>query len=290
MGPKENGKNVAANLMRKMGWSDGQGLGKNSQGMTRNIQAKVKNNNYGIGCSVKDGKDWVAGQDDFNAVLRMLNDDDTSAFEQEKRKQKRAIQKKAMHAKFVKAKDLSTKTESDMKALFGSAGGDIFSQLKATGTAAEKKPKKEEKTSDSSSDSETDDKTINKSEPTVMDVEKSVNMNTRTSSLSCGDYFAKMMAKRGIKNPYAPQKPDLKKMEEIVVKAEAELAEENKKDKKKKKKHKRKLEVEEEIKEEVVAEEELVEAPKKKKKKKNKNKSQEPEETVESPEPEPEPE
>merc|ERR1712066_467918 len=186
MGPKENGKNVAANLMRKMGWSDGQGLGKNSQGMTRNIQAKVKNNNYGIGCSVKDGKDWVAGQDDFNAVLRMLNDDDTSAFKQEKRKQKRAIQKKAMHAKFVKAKDLSTKTESDMKALFGSAGGDIFSQLKATGTAAEKKPEKEEKSSDSSSNSENDDKTINKSEPTVMDVEKSVNMNTRTSSLSCG--------------------------------------------------------------------------------------------------------
>merc|ERR1712217_918264 len=88
----ENGKNLGANLMRKMGWSDGQGLGKNNQGMTRNIQAKVKNNNYGIGCSVKDGKDWVAGQDDFNAVLRMLNDDDTSAFKQEKRKQKRAIQ------------------------------------------------------------------------------------------------------------------------------------------------------------------------------------------------------
>merc|ERR1712109_192966 len=183
----------------------------------------------------------------------MLNDDDTSAFKQEKRKQKRAIQKKAMHAKFVKAKDLSTKTESDMKALFGSAGGDIFSQLKATGTAAGKKPKKEGKSSDSSSDSETDDKTINKSEPTVMDVEKSVNMNTRTSSLSCGDYFAKMMAKRGIKNPYAPKKPDLEKMEEIVVKAEAEMAKKEEKDKKKKKKHKRKLEVEEEeIKEEVV--------------------------------------
>merc|ERR1712014_485943 len=125
----------------------GQGLGKNSQGMTRNIQAKVKNNNYGIGMSLKDGKDWVAGQDDFNAVLRMLNDNDTSVFKQEKRKQKRAIQKKAMHAKFVKAKDLSTKTESDMKALFGSAGGDIFSQLKATGTAVSKK---EEKSSDSS--------------------------------------------------------------------------------------------------------------------------------------------
>merc|ERR1711912_223589 len=154
---KENGKNVAANLMRKMGWSDGQGLGKNSQGMTRNIQAKVKNNNYGIGCSVKDGKDWVAGQDDFNAVLRMLNDDDTSAFKQEKRKQKRAIQKKAMHAKFVKAKDLSTKSESDMKALFGSAGGDIFSQLKATTVT----PKKEE-TPDSSSDSENEGE-INKS-------------------------------------------------------------------------------------------------------------------------------
>merc|ERR1711953_933004 len=131
--------------MRKMGWVDGQGLGKNGQGRLVNIKAKVKNNNYGIGCNVKDGKDWVAGQDDFNAVLRMLNDEDTSVFKEEKRKQKRAIQKKAMHAKFVKAKDLRSSSKADMKALFGSAGNDIFSQLKATGTAAE--TKKENKSS-----------------------------------------------------------------------------------------------------------------------------------------------
>jgi len=301
---KEGGNNLGANLMRKLGWKTGEGLGKHGQGMTKNIQAFVKNNNYGIGMNATNQKDWVAGQEDFNAVLRMLNDEDTSVFKQDKLKQKRAIQKKSLSAKFVKAKDLSSSSKADMQALFGSAGGDIFSQLAA---ATSTETKKDEKESDSSS-SDSDEEPADKENPTIKDVIKSAEKNTSVSKISTSDYFAKIMAKRGLKNPYA--QPDLKKLGEAVDKAEEERvsfksfkqevkAQEDdtvrevetiakvEKNKKKKKK-KRKVEVEEEdVKEEVVeeaetVEEEVISPPKKKKKKKNKSVEKEPEPVVES--------
>lgn len=316
---KEGGTNLGANLMRKLGWKTGEGLGKNGQGMTKNIQAHVKNNNYGIGMNAANQKDWVAGQEDFNAVLRMLNDEDTSVFKQDKLKQKRAIQKKSLSAKFVKAKDLSSSSKADMQALFGSAGGDIFSQM-AAATATE--TKKEAESSKSSSDSDDNDEPINKENPTIKDVIKSAEKNTSVSKVSTNDYFAKMMAKRGIKNPYA--QPNLKKLGEAVDKAEeervsfkkevkgpgairewnavvkvekvdeveetekveeVEQVEKLEKDKKKKKK-KRKVEVEEEVVAEVEeveeVEKEVISPPKKKKKKKNKSAVKEPEPVVES--------
>jgi len=313
---KEDGSNLGANLMRKLGWKTGEGLGKNGQGMTDNIKAHVKNNNYGIGMSTSNQKDWVAGQEDFNAVLRMLNDEDTSLYKQDKLKQKRAIQKKSLSAKFVKAKDLSSSSKADMQALFGSAGGDIFSQM-AAATATE--TKKDEPESDSS---DSDDEPVNKESPTIKDVIKSAEKNTSVSKVSTNDYFAQMMAKRGIKNPYA--QPDLKKLGEAVDKAEVERVsfkkevkpvggirqwgdvvnatvkteevenveegEKVEKDKKKKKK-KRKAQVEEVVEkvEEVEAveaveeaEEEVISPPKKKKKKKNKSAEKEPEPVIES--------
>merc|ERR1711881_524648 len=173
-------KNFGTKMMKKMGWKEGQGLGKSGQGRTSNITAKVKNNNRGVGCSLKHNKEWVAGQDDFNAVLRMLNDDDTSAFKEDKRKQKRAIQRKAMHSKFVKAKDLSSSKKSDLQALFGSAGNDIFSQLKATGKAAKKEAKASAGSDDEDSSSNSSDSDSETKKP--MDVEKSTMSNTTTSS------------------------------------------------------------------------------------------------------------
>jgi len=116
-------------MMSKMGWAEGQGLGKTSQGMTRHITAKTKNNMFGIGCNMKNNSEWVAGQDEFNAVLKMLNDNDTSALAETKRSKKRAIQRRALNSRFVKAKNLSEAKTGDMKAIFG--GSDIFAQISA---------------------------------------------------------------------------------------------------------------------------------------------------------------
>ena len=114
-------------LMSKMGWSDGQGLGKNSDGMLNHISAKVKNNNHGIGCDAKFDREYTAGQDEFNAVLKMLNDNDSSDLANQRREKKRTVTRKALNSRFVKAKDLSAAGAGDMAAIFG--GADIFAQM-----------------------------------------------------------------------------------------------------------------------------------------------------------------
>merc|ERR1711881_238120 len=261
-------KNFGTKMMKKMGWKEGQGLGKSGQGRTSNITATVKNNMRGVGCSLKHNSEWVAGQDDFNAVLRMLNDDDTSAFKQKKMEQKRAIKRKAMHSRFVKAKDLSSSCKSDMQALFGSAGGDIFSQLKAQSA-----PKKEASSSDSS-DSETESATPKKETP-EMDVEQATMSNTTTSTLSCGDYFAYKLklrqSKGALTNVVEPVK--VEDLKQAVDQAEQEKSEKRSK-KKKKSKKRESPEIKEEI-ESPETPEETIENSKKSKKKSKKKRSME---------------
>jgi len=252
--------------MKKMGWKEGAGLGKRAQGRTANVQVTVKNNMRGVGCSLKHNSQWVAGQDDFNAVLRMLNDDDTSAFKQDKLKQKRAIKRKAMHSKFVKAKDLSTSSKSDMKALFGSAGDDIFSQLKA-----QTQPKKEE-SSDSDSGSENEEKAP---DGPKMNVETAVMSNTTTSTVSCNDYFAKKLAMMQAKGRLSSiVKTEVKEEDLRTAVNEAEDAKVQKRLKKRQKKDKVKTEAPSSD-ERPTTEAEPQEAPIKKRKKKRKHESTE---------------
>jgi len=77
---------------------------------------------YGLGCTKKQDAEWVAGQDDFNAVLKMLNSNDTSDYQKVKQEKKRAIEKRKLSSRFVKAKNLgSTASKADLAALFGTA-------------------------------------------------------------------------------------------------------------------------------------------------------------------------
>merc|ERR1712127_222127 len=125
---KKSGKDSFGHkLMSKMGWSAGEGLGKNSDGMVKCISAKVKNNNHGIGCDAKYDREYTAGQDEFNAVLKMLNENDTSDLANQRREKKRTVTRKALNSRFVKAKDLSKAGKDDMAAIFG--GPDIFAQM-----------------------------------------------------------------------------------------------------------------------------------------------------------------
>ncbi len=62
-------------MMEKMGWSQGQGLGKGDHGTQQFVRAKQKKDNGGIG-SEKGGQDssWVATQGLFNDLLKRLNE------------------------------------------------------------------------------------------------------------------------------------------------------------------------------------------------------------------------
>ncbi|XP_045175882.2 PIN2/TERF1-interacting telomerase inhibitor 1-like [Mercenaria mercenaria] len=172
-------------LMEKMGWSKGKGLGANEDGKTENISVSVKNDTRGVGCSKSHVDNWIAHQDDFNALLANLGQDhgtDDSKQEDTDKKvisleQKSRTSKGRLHyQKFTKGKDLSLKSETDLDCVFGkrkSQSGTITPQTQSGTNTPHAQ-------SESSSDNE----------------EQSHGFNTVTSTDSVQDYFKKKMAER----------------------------------------------------------------------------------------------
>ncbi len=71
----KNENKFGQKLMEKMGWKDGKGLGANENGMVDHIRVKVRSDNRGLGFDNKDYNNvWLDHQDDFDAVLKSLND------------------------------------------------------------------------------------------------------------------------------------------------------------------------------------------------------------------------
>ncbi len=71
----KNENKFGQRLLEKMGWKDGKGLGANEDGMVDHIKVKVKSDNRGIGFDNKEYNNvWLDHQDDFDAVLKSLND------------------------------------------------------------------------------------------------------------------------------------------------------------------------------------------------------------------------
>ena len=60
-------------LMERMGWEKGKGLGANEDGQTEHIKVQIKNDKTGVGCTVDHADNWLAHQDEFNALLSALN-------------------------------------------------------------------------------------------------------------------------------------------------------------------------------------------------------------------------
>ncbi|CAG8494798.1 4675_t:CDS:2 [Ambispora gerdemannii] len=73
--------NFAESQLKKYGWSAGKGLGKNEEGRTRAVQAKIKNDTNGLGQSSEDwGFAWwdQIYNDALNnlKIVRVNNDED----------------------------------------------------------------------------------------------------------------------------------------------------------------------------------------------------------------------
>ncbi len=60
-----------------MGWKKGKGLGANEDGNTEHVAVSMKDDNRGVGCSKSHADNWVAHQDEFNALLSALNSTNT---------------------------------------------------------------------------------------------------------------------------------------------------------------------------------------------------------------------
>merc|ERR1711920_485779 len=246
--------------MEKMGWKEGEGLGKDGSGMLNPVGIKYKMDNLGFGCTQKYDKQWVAHQDSFNDLLAGLSAETTTETATES-KPVLADQadisslgqtgKKSGHRyhKFTKAKDLSKASAKDMEGIFGrssvseaKAAEAEVNRIKAEEEEEEKKPKFEESTKH---------------------VKQTENVH---------EYFKRKMAERMARLSGVKTEP---MEEQLMIKSEPVNDEEEEPVKKKKKSKKTKIEPKEEVEvktepveemEEEVAQEE-VEVKKKKKKK-----------------------
>ncbi|KAG5189305.1 G-patch domain-containing protein [Tribonema minus] len=132
---------IAYKLMRKMGWSEGKGLGKDEDGIASHIRVQRRDGNLGLGAAKdRDGSaGWSATTTSFSAVLATLN----QAYQPPKKdKKKRKKEGKASgsssetkaaaagissgdvcpsRARRVKAKDIRTFSSTDLKAILGHA-------------------------------------------------------------------------------------------------------------------------------------------------------------------------
>jgi len=139
-------------MLSKMGWSEGQGLGKNGQGNNLHLRAiRRTEETQGIGVKIDStGSDgWEQTNTNFQSILNSLqqnhgtiipndNDDDKKKkkkSKKEKRKKRDLIlaQNKvtAGHSKkWRNAKDLSTKSREDIAAIFGTTVSDTTPSIK----------------------------------------------------------------------------------------------------------------------------------------------------------------
>jgi hypothetical protein len=71
---EEEKSNFGLKMMGKMGWEQGQGLGKDKQGSTQFVRAKIKNDNQGIGATRVNGDDMFSASTGlYNELLKRLN-------------------------------------------------------------------------------------------------------------------------------------------------------------------------------------------------------------------------
>lgn len=134
-------------MLLKMGWSEGKGLGKKEDGISSHLRVKRKTESLGIGCERDlEGNGAFSSQIvGFNALLAELNEEEETCKVEKKRKKRRKgseqvklkkvkklkkkpkserkvvkmKQIKRKHAKVLKAKDVSSYSSTDLKAILG---------------------------------------------------------------------------------------------------------------------------------------------------------------------------
>lgn len=153
---------IGAKLLQKMGWSEGQGLGRNQQGSSNALRAVRRAEGLGIGAThdLAGTEGWSATNDSFASVLQHLqaqhnglssSSSNNNASATKKKKKSLTLAKNrvlAGHAKKMRlAKDLNNKTPEEMACIFGGGGGGA---VLPTTTTQHETPKTKNKTKSSS--------------------------------------------------------------------------------------------------------------------------------------------
>ncbi|KAI5063547.1 hypothetical protein GOP47_0022094 [Adiantum capillus-veneris] len=66
---------AAFRLLKEMGWQEGEGLGKEKQGITKHVRVTKKNDNLGVGVDAKQkaASNWTFNTTAFDSILKNLN-------------------------------------------------------------------------------------------------------------------------------------------------------------------------------------------------------------------------
>jgi len=168
-------------MLTKMGWSEGKGLGQKLSGNTSHIRVNKIGSNAGLGSKKSHDDDWIAHQDDFNALLSSLNQgssDSNNKLSSLENKVK-SSKKKILYKRFIKSKDLSNASSQDLACIFGqrSQSAPVTPQI-------------------SDDESKSDSESCGSPCPVngIIDESEESSIKTIDSQLSIADYFAKKMA------------------------------------------------------------------------------------------------
>ncbi|KAI8516069.1 PIN2/TERF1-interacting telomerase inhibitor 1 [Branchiostoma belcheri] len=172
-------------MLEKMGWQKGKGLGAKEDGMTQHVKASRKFDQTGLGCSTDQAENWIAHQEDFDALLAGLNashgataesSTKTISIEEKSKSSKRRVH----YHKFTRGKDLSSMSQADLACIMGK---------KASQSEPVTPNQSEPATPRSQSDAEDED-----SAASCPPMDNHYGVTTITKSQSIQDYFAQKMA------------------------------------------------------------------------------------------------
>jgi len=216
-------------MLTKMGWSEGLGLGSTLQGHTSHVKIKKKKNGHGIGMKTSHDDDWIAHQDSFNALLSSLNTGDAPSDKkiQSLEDRVRVTRTKIMYSRFVKSKDLSRASNNDLACIFGQ-------RSKSAPSTPQRSEDEDESLSDGSTASCPTQKRAKDAKAGKSTTEHG--FTTISSGVSVADYFASKMAalKQGSKTSLASTTDRVPDQEDT----DSKDTEETESVPKKKKKHK----------------------------------------------------
>ena len=231
---KTDEQKVSRKLMEKMGWNEGQGLGRNNQGNSEHLKLKANRGARGLGGDKLADYDstWISHHDDFADLLKALNENKKSVNAEDKDAEdaegkaktlsielnSKSLKRRIHYQKFTRAKDMTNYSESDKIAVLGL-----------------KKAKTEEEKEESPKVEEEEEK-----EEITEKVEFQEHYLHTVSKVSVGDYFAQKMA--ALKAKRQMQNTPFTQETTVAVNEELEDEEEKTKREKKERKRQRKLE------------------------------------------------
>ncbi|OQR70376.1 hypothetical protein BIW11_04172 [Tropilaelaps mercedesae] len=160
------GLTFAEKMMKKMGWTEGKGLGKDESGIKDFIKPKMKLNTKGIGFTGVDHA-WVAHQEVFDELLSSLNKGKIPAQPQEiacLTSESKLRGRTKFYSKMMRGKDLSSRSANDLSSII---------------IPLAKKDKVER--------------------PKTTAISSELDGTLKPSDVSMNDYFKKMMAQRKLK-------------------------------------------------------------------------------------------